>query len=311
MSNDALKFIYVHDPSKRNEMFGELKYASLPNGNRQVELVVMPGDQAGEEFSLTALAIDGSRSMRKEFGLHLPPILRKNQNKVQPLAQALGKTLAGNATGQVALAYWACGDDGSDVDPVGLFKGEQIGSLAIEGPKLMGGATQLAPIVRYFWEQVFASTDQSKTGVAVILTDGMWSDQEELKRLTQIMCDEVAAGRRALMKIVVLVYETESNQSELPKIEELMNDLDDYDSGTDVDIWDAKWVNYLSNFSQLFIEPVKQDSLGVGGRVLDAAGNVLLQKDEFKFGIQFELPKNSSSFTVVLEGVGEYKQELQ
>ena len=307
MSQD-LDFVYVHDPSQRNEMFGELKYAALPNGNRQVELVIMPGEQAGDEFSLNALAIDGSRSMRLPFALHLPKLMRKNQNQVEPLARAIGQLLAKNNQGKTALAYWACGDDGSDIEPVGMFTGKEFESLPVEGPQNMGGSTRLAPIVRYFWEQVFVET--RTTGVAVILTDGMWSDQQDLFQLTQIMCDEIAAGRRALMKIVILVYETPANASDLEGIENLLNGLDDYDSGTDVDVWDAKWVNYLSDFAQLFIEPAKELSLGVGGKVLDASGNVLLAKDELKFGIQFKLPMNSPSFTLILDGIGEYPQTL-
>ena len=310
MSNDDLEFQYIHDPSLRNEMFGELKYAALPNGNRQVELVIMPGDQAGEEFSLNALAIDGSRSMSKEFARNLPPIMQDKHNKVQPFAREVGQFLASNRTGKTALAYWASGDDGSDVEPVGMFSRDEFAALRMPGPKAMGAGTQLMPIVRYFWDQVFAGT--SHRGVAVILTDGMWSDdlEKDLFPITQKMCDEIDSGRRALMKIVILLYETEGNHKELEEIEKTINQLDDYNSGTDVDVWDSKWVKYLSTYQQLYIELVKEDSLNVGGRILDAGGNVLQQKDEFKFGIQFELPKNSPSFTLVLEGVGEYKQDL-
>jgi len=308
--SQELELTHVHDPSLRNEMFGELKYGKLSNGNRHVELVIMPGEAAGDKFDLNALAIDGSLSMREPFGLHLPPILRKGKNQVEPLGRAIGQFLAKNDRGQSAFAYWACGDDGSDVEPVGLFSSQEFETLSVAGPKNMGGATQLAPIVRYFWEQVFV--DAKKICVAVILTDGMWKDQAELLKLTQHMCEEVAAGRRPLMKIVMLVYETAANKGDLAGIEKAMTELNDYDAGTDpeVDVWDHKWVNHISNFAQIYLELEKETSLGVGGKVLDDAGNVVLAQDEFQFGIQFELPADSKGFTLVLDGAGEYKQAL-
>lgn len=305
-----MELIHVHDPAQRNEMFGELKHGLLPNGKRHVELVIMPGEATGDKFDLNALAIDGSASMREPFGLHLPPILRKNKNQVEPLARALGQFLAKNDRGQSAFAYWACGDDGSDIEPVGLFNSKEFEALPVAGPKILGGGTQLAPIVRYFWEQVFV--EAQKICVAVILTDGMWKDQSELLKLTQHMCEEVASGHRPLMKIVMLVYETTANKSDLQGIERLLKELNDYDAGTDpqVDVWDHKWVNHISNFAQIYLELEKDTSLQTGGRVLDQAGKVVLAQDEFHFGIEFQLPATSKSFTLILDGAGEYKQNL-
>jgi hypothetical protein len=308
--NVELDFVYIHDPENRNDFFGELKYARLPNGNRQVELVVMPGDDAGAEFAVNALAIDGSSSMTQEFGRHLPPILQKQNNKVQPFAQALGGFLAKNSLGKCGLAYWACGDDGTAIEPVGMYSREEYQSLKVAGPGDFGGATRLAPIVRYLWDQVFAEAE--RPGVAVVLTDGMWADQADVLKLTQQICDEVASERRKLMKIVLLIYVTDATRTEdqLARIEDAMNEVDDYDSGTEIDVWDHKWVDYLTQFGQIYIELVKDWPLGVGGNVVDPSGTSLLARDEFKFGISFELPAGAQSFKLILDGAGEYEQAI-
>jgi len=153
--------------------------------------------------------------------------------------------------------------------------------------------------------------ETERQGHAVILTDGMWSDQNELLMLTQDIADQVSCGRRALTRFTILVYETNpANNSDVEGIEKLMLELLDYDPGVDVDIWDWKRVNELNNYSQLFTEHVRELSLGIGGCVLDDQRNVVLRRDEFNFDIQFELPATSMSFTLVLDGVGEYQQRI-
>ena len=163
-------------------------------------------------------------------------------------------------------------------------------------------------MVRYFWDQVFVNANN--TGVAVILTDGAWDDEDhaQLLQLTQHMCDEVAAGNRHLMKTVLLALKTDVNENETERIEHRFNELDDYESGTDVDPWDHKWVHELSDWSEIFIEMTKDMTLGVGGKIVDGNGQNVMSSEEFNFGIQFRMPASTSSFTLVLDGLGEFEQ---
>jgi len=180
-------------------------------------------------------------------------MLQKKKNIIHPVCQELALFLAKNAKGQCAIANWACGDDGGDIEPVGMMSSEDISAYYFKGPEHWGGGTKLTPIVKYLWEQVFAGTDN--VGVAVILTDGAWDDEdhEQLLQLTQVMCDEIAAGRRHEMKTVILGLRTDVNASEIDQIESRFNSLDDYDSGTDIDVWIHKWLDEMVDFIEIFI----------------------------------------------------------
>lgn len=310
MNQHAAEWTYIHDHAKRNAFFGEVKHRLTSSGDREVELVVMPDPKFGVEFKMAALAIDGSKSMMQPFAAHLPPLARKKRNEVHPTALDIALHLAKNSGGKCAVAYWACGDDGGDVEPVGMMTSEELSSFQFVGPQNWGGGTKLTPIVRYFWEQVFATAEG--IGLAVILTDGAWDDDDhrQLMELTQLMCDETAAGRRPLMKSVILGLKTNVNVHETEKIESRFNSLDDFDSGTEIDVWDHKWVHEMSDWNEIFIELVKDWPLGIGGRIVDAAGSQLAARDEFNFGIHFQMPGNSREFTLALDDVGEFKQSV-
>jgi len=301
---------YIHDSNKRNEFFGEVKYRLTASGDYEVELTVMPDPKFGFELGMAALAIDGSKSMMQPFAAHLPAIARKKRNQVHPIAQDLALHLSKNSNNQCALAYWACGGEGGDVEPVGIFAGPDIESYWFDGPENWGGGTKLTPIVEYFWEHVFSEVDG--LGVAVILTDGAWDNQDHqnLQEFTRRMASEVASGSRKLMKCVVLAWKTSVNEDELEKIESRLNDLDDIELDDDIDIWDKKWVHEMADYNEVFIELCKELSLEMGGEITDSSGNQLLASDAFNFGIEFQMPGNSSGFTLSIEGLGDFEQSI-
>jgi hypothetical protein len=302
------EWIYIKSP-QINEFFGELKHRPSAADQREVELVVKPDASLGFELAMAALALDGSRSMQRTYGAHLPKLVRKKQNKVHPTAQDLALFLAANARDKCAVAYWACGDDGSGIEPIDILDGARLQVFEFAGPQQWGGGTKLAFIVEYFWDMVFLDTD--KEGVAVILTDGAWDDDDHARvlQLTQRICEDVAAGRRKLMKCVVLGIKTDDNKGEIPRIDARFNALNNYDSGTEEDIWYTNWVDEMNDWNDIFIELVKKWSLGVGGYI-EVNGQKLVQQDEFNFGMQFEMPLAAASFTLHLEGVGDYVQNL-
>jgi hypothetical protein len=309
MTDAFAEWIYI---PTCNEFFGEVKFRSTPSGDYEVAVIVMPSEQFGlKERVRTALALDGSKSMLQSYGAHLPAMLRKKRNTVQPVAQDIALHLASKGDGTTALAYWSCGADGGDFEPIGILSANDINSYSFLGPQDWGIRTKLTPIIRYFWGSVFA--DAQTDGVAVILTDGAWEDDDhrQLLALTQEMCNQVASGQRRLMKCVLLGWTNESNENEIQRIESRFNDLDNFDSGTEIDVWSHKWINDMRDFNQIFIELVRETSLQVGGRILDGARRSVLAKDEFNFGIDFTLPGNSREFTLVLDEVGEYTQAIR
>jgi hypothetical protein len=303
------EWFHLHDARSRNQFFGEVQHRLAPDGRREVKLIVKPDPELGFELARAALAIDGSKSMMQSFAGHLPKMLRRSKNTIQPVAQSLAQHLAANARGQVAVAYWACGDEGGDVEPVGLMSKEDLNTFTFEGPKRWGGGTKLTPVTQYFWEQIFA--DATGPGLALVLTDGAWDDADhaQLQQLTQVMCDEIATGRRQLMKVVLVGLRLPSNAGELDYIQSRFSSLDDFQSGVAVDIWDHKWLDEIEDLSEIFVELVQDWPLGVGGFV-EADGVKVLETDEFRFGIQFTLPANASSFTLHLKDAGDYQQQI-
>lgn len=302
------EWIYL-EPSLRHEFFGEVKHRLVSAQQRSVEVVIKPDNSLGFELAITSLAIDASRSMLRTFAAHLPPMLRKKQNKVPPIARELAKFLAKNSRNQCALAYWSCGGDGSEFEPIGLMSAADIESYDFAGVSVdrWGGGTKLTPLVQYMWQDIFADAD--KVGVAVILTDGAWDedDQVHLKQLTDVMANEIASGRRHLMKGVVLGLKTDDNKSEIEHIKQRFNDLNNHEAA--VDIWYTAWVDELNDFTEIFIELVKEWPLGIGGSI-EAGGKHVLQAEAFNFGIQFQIPASATSFVLHLSGMAEYEQRL-
>lgn len=308
-SCSSSEWTHLHAASLRNPFFGEVQHRLMPDGSREVKLIVKPDPELGFELARAALAIDGSKSMMQPFAGHLPKMLRKSKNTIHPIAQSLAQHLAANARGQVAVTYWACGDAGGDIEPIGLMSKEDLNAFTFEGPKCWGGGTKLTPVTQYFWEQVFA--DATGPGLAVILTDGAWDDDDHvrLQQLTQTMCEAVAAGQRQLMKVVIVGLRLATNASEMDYIQSRFSSLDDFCSGGAVDVWDHKWLDELEDIGEILVELVQDWPLGVGGYV-DANGVRVLETDEFRFGIQFTLPPGAASFTLHLKDAGDYPQQL-
>lgn len=75
---------------------------------------------------------------------------------------------------------------------------------------------------------------------------------------------------------MILGLRTDTNSNEIQAIEHRFGDLDDFESGTDIDVWDHKWVDEMNDYSEILIELVKDWPLGCGGKILDADGNAML-----------------------------------
>lgn len=299
MSNDHSDWVHFHASGQRNPHFGEVQYRILNDGRKEVKLIIKPSEGLGFELACAALAIDGSRSMMPLFGAHLPPFLRKANNKMQHTINALASFLAKNAQGKIAMTYWACGADGGEIEPIGMLNINDLDSQVFGGPANWGGGTQITPIVRFFWESVFSTiTGQS---FALIITDGAWGDEDQasLIELTDLMCNEIAAGNRHPVKFVILALETEKNRGDIEQIQARFTALDDYEHPTGIDIWDHKWEKELEETTDLFVEMVQENYLNCPGRVV-ADGVECFESDNLKFGLEFILPATAKGFTLQL-----------
>jgi hypothetical protein len=222
--------------------------------------------------------------------------LKFSANIVQPAAREFISYLAGNldADGGTTVIYWACGG-GGDYEVVGDFTTEQCKTLDIAGPKEkpFGTGTKLTPAVRYFVDR-FAD---AKRGMYVFLTDGKLDDLEEVKQYTTLLCNEIALGTRNPVKCVLIGVGDQVDEGQ-------MEQLDDLDSGTDVDIWDHKIHKEMRGLVEIFAEVVSENTIVAPTGVLyDPAGNPVRRfADGVPAMIEATLPAGAEYFELEVGG---------
>lgn len=299
--------------------------------------ILMEPQGAEAEGWQTGIALDGSASMKMWYGRQLlgkvPPdieaayvdkgwVVRKIQdgksvkvfqkeayadaiaqghlqmspNIIQSFAQDFIAYLAGNldADGGTTVIYWACGD-GSAIEVVGDFDSTACKSLEIRGPVgvAFGNGTQLLPAVRYFVDRFH----DAARGIYVFITDGKLDDLEALKKYTTELARQIESGARNPVKCVLIGVGESIDEGQ-------MEELDDLDTGTSVDIWDHKIAQEMRSLAEIFAEVVSENQIVAPvGAVYDAKGNVVKQfSDGVPAKISVELPRDSNSFELEVMG---------
>ncbi len=317
--------------------FGEVNVADTPAG-RTVKFTILMEPQGVEaEGWQTGVALDGSASMKSWYGRSLtgkvPPAaaaeyqrkgwtaervedgkrvmvfqkeayddairqghLKFTANIVEPAAREFIAYLAANldADGGTTVIYWACGD-GSDYEVSGDFTAEQCKGLTVAGPtvKAFGAGTKLTPAVRYFVER-FADAER---GMYVFLTDGRLDDLAEVKAYTAKLCREIAAGTRKPVKCVLIGVGDKVDERQ-------MEELDDLDTGTDVDIWDHKIHADMRGIVEIFAEVVSENTtVAPTGALYGPSGELVLRfADGVPGSISATLPAGAAFFELEVAG---------
>src|SRR5436305_11056312 len=216
--------------------FGEVNV--YPAGGGRTRVVATLLMEPHKEGAQTGIALDGSGSMHKLYGIDdgsgvVSSIFAptKLENQVTLVAQKICAYLARriDSDGGTTCIYWATGDNGSRVEEVGDFTADQAERHTFGPPREFGTGTQLLPAVRYFVERFRAAP----WGFYVFITDGELHDLDEVIRYSTQLAREIAAGRRNPVKLVLIGLGTSVNETQ-------MTELDDLETGTDVDLWDHK-----------------------------------------------------------------------
>ena len=99
------------------------------------------------------------------------------------------------------------------------------------------------------------------------------------------------------MKCVLIGMGTDINEKQ-------MEELDELDSGTDVDVWDHKIAAQMSNILEIFAELVSANRIiAPSARILDASGNMVANiTDGLPAEYQFTMPASSSFFVLDVAG---------
>ncbi len=281
--------------------FGEVNVYPSGGKTRVVATILMEPYKEGAQ---TGIALDGSGSMSKLYGVDdgsriLSPLFggpKKSNNEVTPVAQKVCAYLARklDADGGTSVIYWAVGAGGGRVQEVGDFKAEQAERHVFGPPDDFGTGTQLLPAVKYFVER-FAD---APFGFYAFITDGELHDLDEVKAYSERLARDIAARRRNPVKFVLVGVGDSVNESQ-------MEELDDLDTGTDVDLWDHKLAAEMRVLQEIFAEVVDKNArVANNGRVLDAQGRVV--KDYGDIGLpaylEFEVPAGNEFFTLEVNG---------
>ncbi|MBC8253564.1 MAG: VWA domain-containing protein [Ardenticatenia bacterium] len=277
--------------------FSKVNFWRLPDGTVRVRAYVLM--ERAIEGAKAGIAIDGSVSMKSAFGVKgclgflLPG---PTQNIVSPVAQDMCAYLARKVAvdGTVAVTYWATGD-GSRIEEVGTLTEVQAKQYNFAGPKKYGAGTQLLPALEFFAKR-FAD---APWGMYIFITDGALHDLDAVKRYTSQLAREIADGQRNELKLVLIGVGKNVDERQ-------MQELDDLETGTSVDLWDHKLAAEMQDLSEIFAEVVDESIIVAdSGLVRDAKGNVV--EDYRDKGVPallvFTLPSGAeSSFTLEIAG---------
>ncbi len=257
-------------------------------------------DIEGAQFGL---ALDGSASMKDLYGTESGPFGFGSPNMVEPVAKSMLNFLADYAgDGTVELAYWAVGPGGKEVEEVGKIKQNQLDLLKIKPKKKMGGGTHLLPIIRHF---VDSKLRDASWAMAVIITDGMIDDMDEVEKWTESFAVAVDSGKRQLVKLVLIGLGENVDAGQLER-------LDNFEASVDVDIWSSKLASEMEALYEVFDEVMSENlPVAPSGKITDNSGNLLrAYNDGLPARMEFRLQSNSRSFKVEIPGKEPVEQDL-
>ena len=316
---------------------GKVNVRGTPQGWAVEVTILMEPEGAESEGWQTGVALDASASMKSAFGGSLsgkpPPEalaeyrklgwlyareedgrsvttltadayrdamakghVRMSENLMQPLARQFLAYLAGNldADGGTTVIYWACGR-GEAIEVLGDVTEAQCAALTVAGPRSagFGTSTVLRPAVQYFVDR-FAD---AKRGMYLFLTDGRLDDLDAVKAYTTDLAREIAAGTRHPVKCVLIGVGASVDEGQ-------MEQLDDLDTCTSVDIWDHKIAADLRDVQEIFAEVVTDSQIVAStGAIYDAAGRkVKAYTDGLPAKIEFVVPAGSDHFELEVAG---------
>ena len=292
------------------EPFGEVNI--YPQSGGKVRVVATILMEPMREGSQTGIALDGSGSMAELYGVGDSPGFfaslfskkKESTNQITPVAQKVCAHLARklDADGGTTCIYWATGPAGSRTELIGDLSADQAEKHVFGPPKDFGTGTQLLPAVRYFVERF----KDAPWGFYVFITDGELHDLDEVKSFTRQLARDIAAGRRRPLKFVLIGIGPNVNEQQ-------MEELDDLDTGTAIDLWDHKLAAEMRVLQDIFAEVVDRNArVSDSGKILDANGNIVKNYSDTGLPgfLEFELPANAArAFTLEVNGQ-QIRQEL-
>jgi hypothetical protein len=269
------------------------------DGSNEIVVCFMPDPDilVPEGQSKAVLALDGSRSIKKMFGLGGP--FGGEPNFVELVARKLGEILCGiTRPPKVSMLYWATGTGGAEIEDIGEFDEAGCKSADISGPNKWGPGTQLLHPLKHIIDTIGANSDWT---MGVIITDGIIEDEEECMKYCMKVGKELAAGKRKDLKLVLIGVGEEVDEGQLERFDDMFEGTELED---DVDIWSHGIAASMRDESDiigvLFGELMTEELIvAPSGSILDDNDNEVKSfPDGLPGKFRFVLPKGCTSFTV-------------
>lgn len=293
--------------------FGEVNVYPQNNGNIDiVATILMVPDIEGARVGL---ALDGSASMKKMYGISgvvssFFANASVTQNVVEPVARVMVRYLANfSATGKVDLINWACGAAGELIEDLGNFSGEEIDQFPIKGPKIpWGTGTKLLPTLTYFinkYKDAPALGAKQPAAICLIITDGIIEDLEDVKEYCFKYALEISDNVKPFIKFLLIGVGKEIDEQQLEELDNMFEGSFIRDSsGLEIDLWDYQVADDIQILEQIFKEFVSAETIVTHyGRILNQEGVVC---EEYTLGVpalmRFKLPAGSTAFTLEFSG---------
>jgi len=282
------------------EPFGKVVYWDKPDGSGRVVQAFIPMEKPIEGAKM-GLAIDGSGSMQNLFGRPPRAIIPSTPNHVQPVARLMSAYLAKKAAdGRVTTIYWATGPGGKDIQELGDLTVVEAEKHDFPPPNNYGTGTQLVPALQYFTDgKQRPDLHSAVWGMYVFITDGAIEDMDAIEQYCTQLAKDIDAGRRNDLKLVIIGLGDQIDEEQLDR-------LDDLETDTEVDLWDAKLATEMQDLSELFTEVVDERTIIAAGDgvVKDDSGDVVMDYRDTGLPsiLRFTLPAGTTSFTLEVGG---------
>ncbi|GEM46651.1 vWA domain-containing protein [Deinococcus cellulosilyticus] len=286
-----------------NEVFSDI-HGEEENGQLNVE-VTFAIDATVENLAV-AFYMDGSGSMESSgvygrkgglFGLG------KQKNLVDEAMKVSIPYLAQkDANGSCRVAYWACGPQGDQIEPLGEVTEATLSGLMFAGPKEDGGNTLLLPAVRDFVQYIkglIQKGERVDAALGVIVTDGHFHDSEDVIEYTHdFLAKAIVEGKFPKTVFTVVGIGNGVNA-------EMMEEFSHEATPADFpgrEIWCYALASEITALPQLVAHLVDANTPAFhgGARIEDEQGRTVKTfEDMVPTVIAFPLPTSSRSFTLV------------
>ena len=270
------------------------------NGKRYVELYLKM--EQGPDGARFGLAIDGSTSMRRNFGIPFP-IPLPNLNIMQEIVRKVHNFLRPmSARNEVDMIYWATGKGGSEIEVVGAVEDENM--LEVEGPQIWGPGTKLGPVLECYGN-LYKDIADTPWSMLVIVTDGKIEDMEEVKQKSLEIGREYAKGTRGYTKFVLLGVGKDVDESQMEELNDMFEGEGIFVPGThdEIDLWDSRHVATMNSLWDIFGEVDFGFKIPGQAVISDEKGNEIISyPDEVPVKMDFFVPEKTKSIKINMFG---------